>query len=142
MSLLTSLLLPFLLAGETAKPEIAPALKAAGIENVKTSDWNGYQRFDFQLPVDRAGCIVVAPKEPAKGNPWIWRARFFGHQPALDLQLLDRGFHLTYCDVSNLYGSPVAVERSGQIPRFRHRTSRPLPKTRPRRHVPRWPHHL
>jgi pimeloyl-ACP methyl ester carboxylesterase len=43
--------------------------------------------------------------------PWIWRARFFEHQPALDLALLERGFHLVYCDVADLYGGPLAMRR-------------------------------
>jgi len=77
----------------------------------KLSDFHGYRRFDFPLPGDSAKCIVVAPSQPANGHPWIWRARFFGHQPALDLSLLDRGYHLAYCDVGNLYGSKKALDR-------------------------------
>ncbi|MDE0735525.1 MAG: alpha/beta hydrolase [Pirellulaceae bacterium] len=74
----------------------------------KQSVWNGYQRFDFVHQQRR--CIVVTPRNAAKGKPWIWRARFFGHEPQADLVLLKRGFHLAYCDVANLYGSPAAVE--------------------------------
>jgi pimeloyl-ACP methyl ester carboxylesterase len=77
----------------------------------KRSAWHGYERIDFSLPGDGARCILVKPKTPAKGNPWIWRARFWGHQPALDLQLLGKGFHLTYCEVGGLFGAPRAVER-------------------------------
>ncbi len=77
----------------------------------KRSAWHGYERIDFSLPGDGARCILVKPKTPAKGNPWIWRARFWGHQPALDLQLLGKGFHLTYCEVGGLFGAPPAVER-------------------------------
>ena len=77
----------------------------------KRSAWHGYERVDFSLPGDGARCILVKPKTPAKGNPWIWRARFWGHQPALDLQLLGKGFHLTYCEVGGLFGAPRAVER-------------------------------
>ncbi len=32
-----------------------------------------------------------------------------GHEPQTDIALLERGFHLVYCDVSNLFGSPKAV---------------------------------
>ena len=91
-------------------------LAAAGVVHAdwpagKTSDWNGYPRVDFKLPGEEANCIVVSPKTAAPGKPWIWRARFWGHQPALDLQLLAKGFHLTFCDVGNLYGAPSAVKR-------------------------------
>ena len=71
------------------------------------SNWNGFVRFDFE--VDSRACIVVMPKETAEGKPWIWRARFFGHEPQADIALLHRGFHLVYCDVANFFGSPQAV---------------------------------
>ena len=86
---------------------LAPAAWPEG----KGSKWNGYQRLDFALPDDGARCIVVRPKQAAAGNPWIWRARFWGHQPALDLQLLEKGFHLAYCEVSGLFGASTAVKR-------------------------------
>jgi pimeloyl-ACP methyl ester carboxylesterase len=90
---------------------LSPALLAEFIPPGKQSTWNGYSRYDFKLPDEGANCIVVIPKKAAPGNPWIWRARFWGHQPALDLALLEKGFHLTYCEVGNLFGSPTAVKR-------------------------------
>lgn len=54
---------------------------------------------------------IVKPHRIAKGNPWIWRARFWGHEPQTDIDLLEHGFHLTYCDVANMYGSDAAVKR-------------------------------
>ena len=74
----------------------------------RKSQWNGYDRYDFETAGRK--CLVVTPKKAAEGKPWIWRARFFGHQPQADLQLLERGFHLVYCDVANLFGSPSAVK--------------------------------
>ena len=82
---------------------------------VKETTFHQFRQLEFE---NRAAdgsrgtnCRIVEPRISAPGNPWIWRARFFGHQPALDLQLLERGFHLAYCDVANLYGSPEAVAR-------------------------------
>jgi len=69
----------------------------------------GYVRHTFEL--DGVRCYVVLPHEAAKGRPWIWRARFFGHQPQVDIALLERGYHLAYTDVAGLFGSPKAVER-------------------------------
>jgi pimeloyl-ACP methyl ester carboxylesterase len=71
------------------------------------SDWQGFDRYDFT--VDGRKCWVVTPKTAAEGRPWVWRARFFGHEPQVDLALLHEGFHLTYCDVAGLFGSPRAV---------------------------------
>lgn len=84
----------------------------------QNSDWNDYQRRDFQLPETKADATLVLPKEPAEGNPWIWRARFWGHQPALDLALLERGYHLAYVNVGNLYGNPEAMTRGEELHRY------------------------
>lgn len=81
-----------------ARPEAFPG---------KRSSWHGYDRYDFTH--DRRRCLVVAPKSPAPRRPWIWRARFFGHEPQADLALLARGFHLVYMDVAGLFGCPKAV---------------------------------
>ena len=34
----------------------------------------------------------------ADGKPWVWRARFFGHEPQFDIAML-KGYHVVYCDV-------------------------------------------
>ena len=72
-------------------------------------NFHGYQGYDFQL--NGVACKVVEPKTVAEGKPWIWRARFWGHEPQTDVDLLERGFHVVYCDVADLYGAPAAVER-------------------------------
>jgi pimeloyl-ACP methyl ester carboxylesterase len=71
------------------------------------SEWHGYDRYDFRH--DNRNCIVVTPKVTAEHHPWIWRARFFGHEPQTDLVLLKKGFHLVYMDVADLFGCPTAV---------------------------------
>ncbi len=70
--------------------------------------WNGFDCYEFEM-ADRA-CKVVTPKTPHESHPWIWRARFWGHEPQTDIVLLNKGFHLVYMDVANLFGSPKAVE--------------------------------
>jgi pimeloyl-ACP methyl ester carboxylesterase len=73
----------------------------------KKTVWNSYDRYDFVY--DGRKCIAVIPKEAAAGRPWIWRARFFGHEPQTDLALLAKGFHLVYMDVAELFGNAEAV---------------------------------
>jgi len=72
------------------------------------SDWHGYVRHDFD--VDGRPVLVVAPKTPAPGRPWVWHGEFFGHKPAPDIALLGRGFHVVYMSVPDMLGSPRAVE--------------------------------
>ena len=71
------------------------------------SDYHGYERHDFE--VDGCKVIVVAPKTPAPGNPWIWRAEFFDHHPEVDLALVAKGFHLVFIEVGNTFGCPKAM---------------------------------
>lgn len=66
----------------------------------------------FEMYSDEAkGWKVVVPHEVAEGKPWVWRARFWGHEPQFDIEMLKRGYHVVTCNVANLYGSPVAVKR-------------------------------
>ena len=74
----------------------------------KTSDWNGFTRYDFA--VDGRPVLVVAPKKPAAGKPWVWHGEFFGHKPAPDIALLKRGFHVVYMSVPDMLGGPPAVK--------------------------------
>lgn len=64
---------------------------------------------------------VVKPVKTLKHAPWIWRARFWGHEPQADSALLARGFHVVYCDVAELYGNPHAIEIWNQFYDFLHK---------------------
>jgi pimeloyl-ACP methyl ester carboxylesterase len=70
-------------------------------------NFHGFTQYSFE--VDGIESMIVVPKTAAKGKPWIWRARFYGHQPQFDIAMLERGYHLAYSSVANLYGSPTAV---------------------------------
>jgi len=52
---------------------------------------------------------VVFPKNRNDKNLWIWRARFWGHEPQTDIALLEEGFNLVYVDVAGLFGNKKAV---------------------------------
>ena len=81
----------------------------------KESNWNGFKLHKIKLPKSGANARLVIPHTATKGQPWIWRARFWGHQPALDLALLDRGYHLAFVDVGNLYGNETAMARGEEL---------------------------
>ena len=53
---------------------------------------------------------IVFPHEKNQNNYWIWRARFWGHEPQVDKALLEKGFHVVYVDVSNMFGNNEAVQ--------------------------------
>lgn len=67
----------------------------------------GYTCIDFTR--NGHSCKVVQPKWAAPGHPWIWRARFWGHEPQTDIALLERGYHVVYEDVAELFGNAAAI---------------------------------
>lgn len=71
------------------------------------SSYYGYECADFNL--DGRSCKIVRPKAAAKGHPWIWRARFWGHEPQTEVALLQQGFCVVYCDVAELFGNQAAI---------------------------------
>lgn len=74
----------------------------------KRSVYRRFERFDFTL--DNCAAIVVRPKAPAEGSPWVWRAEFFDAFPQIDLALLGKGYHLAYIAVGNTFGCPDALK--------------------------------
>jgi pimeloyl-ACP methyl ester carboxylesterase len=103
----TKLQLALLTSVALIAPHCAGPLEYPGKRSKK--DFHGFARYDFKLKGQ--GCILVAPKAAAEGRPWIWRARFFGHQPQTDVALLNKGYHVAYVNVGGLFGAPEAVKR-------------------------------
>ncbi|GAB3940638.1 GDSL-type esterase/lipase family protein [Spirosoma harenae] len=88
-------------------------------EPVTVSSFYGYDCADFTF--QGRACKVVKPRVVANGKPWIWRARFWGHEPQVDISLLDHGFHVVYCDVAELYGNAEAIDLWNKFYRYMHK---------------------
>jgi alpha-beta hydrolase superfamily lysophospholipase len=71
---------------------------------------------------------IVFPEKSNKEKYWVWRARFWGHEPQVDKALLNAGFHLVYVDVAGLYGNHEAVNRWNDFYRFITRKYKLNPK--------------
>lgn len=93
-------------------PSVAGEVPPPGFPGTK-SDWNGFERHDFE--VDGRPVLVVSPKSPAAGLPWVWHGEFFGHKPEPDIALLHKGFHIVYMSVPDMFGSPTAVAHWNQF---------------------------
>ena len=88
------------------------ALTGKNISKKETSLFPGAKKLfhGFEM-YDNGATKVVVPKDIADGKPWILRARFWGHEPQFDIAMLNKGYHVVYCNVANLLGSPTAVKR-------------------------------
>ena len=95
---------------ELVKLEEGDRLEIAGLigRTAIKSNFYGFECADFSFAGRNAR--IVKPKRTTKGFPWIWRARFWGHEPQTEIALLERGFHVAYCDVAELYGNDEAME--------------------------------
>lgn len=89
-------------------PPALAAPQGAEAPPVDGGRWHNFRRLDFE--VRERECVLVLPAKAAAGRPWIWRTEFFGHEPQVDLALLDRGFHVACMDVQNMYGAPAALD--------------------------------
>ena len=81
---------------------------SAVAENTYPGEKSTWQGFDLY---EKGHTKIVVPKQVAAGKPWVWRARFFDLEPTFDLAMLEQGYHVVYCDVIDLFGSPKAVKR-------------------------------
>ncbi|RKF41978.1 hypothetical protein BCY89_00245 [Sphingobacterium siyangense] len=70
-------------------------------------DFHGFEGYSFLFQGREAK--VIRPKMTALGHPWVWRARFWGHEPQVDIGLLEHGYHVVYCDVAELFGNEEAL---------------------------------
>jgi pimeloyl-ACP methyl ester carboxylesterase len=75
---------------------------------VYADNWHGYNKIN--LVVNNHDGFVIIPTTSTTNKPWIWRTEFFDVEPQGDLALLDKGFHVAYIDVQNMYGAPIALD--------------------------------
>jgi pimeloyl-ACP methyl ester carboxylesterase len=74
----------------------------------EAADFHGYASHTFQ--VDGCQTIVVEPKKPLPGNPWVWRTMFWDAFPEADVESLNAGMHVGYISVGNTFGCPEAMK--------------------------------
>jgi pimeloyl-ACP methyl ester carboxylesterase/lysophospholipase L1-like esterase len=91
-----------------ATPPPATAATSPALFPGKRSNWNGYDKYEFDWNGRMA--TIVAPKSAATGKPWVWHGEFFGHKPDPDIALLGLGFHIVYLKLSDTLGSPATVK--------------------------------
>ncbi|MBQ2038172.1 MAG: hypothetical protein II486_01830 [Thermoguttaceae bacterium] len=94
-------------AAAFAQEKDLETLKKASTYPGAVGEWQGFVCHDFQFEGRPAKLVV--PKEAAPGAPWIWRARFFGHEPQFDVAMLKKGYHVAWLESAPLMGSPKSV---------------------------------
>ncbi len=62
--------------------------------------------------------LIVIPDEPLEGNPTVWRTEFFEAFDIADKALLEKGWHIVYHNVSNMYGAPASLTMMHEFQNF------------------------
>jgi len=75
--------------------------------SAQENDYHGFKCLDFKFEGHDAK--IVFPKSAEPGRHWIWRARFWGHEPQTEIALLEKGFHVVWVDAPELCGNKEAV---------------------------------
>lgn len=63
-------------------------------------------------------CTVVIPENPRKGNPYIWRAEFLGAFDSVDVEMINRGYHLINIELHDMFGAPEAIEEMYKFQKY------------------------
>ena len=72
------------------------------------TDYHGFKCNNFKF--EGYNAKIVFPQNTEAGRHWIWRARFWGHEPQTEIALLKKGFHVVFIDAPELCGNKEAVE--------------------------------
>ena len=62
--------------------------------------------------------VIVSPDNPLEGNPTVWRTEFFEAFDTVDKALLEKGWHIVYHTVSNMYGAPKSLKYMHEFQNF------------------------
>lgn len=62
-----------------------------------------------RMLIDGRTLTLTIPHRTAPGKPWLWVGEFGGHLKATEDALVGQGWHVTWVDVSNRFGSPGAM---------------------------------
>ena len=77
------------------------------VSEAQESDYHGFKCLNFKF--EGRDAKIVFPQKAEAGRHWIWRARFWGHEPQTEVALLGKGFHVVYVDAADLCGNQDAV---------------------------------
>ena len=75
--------------------------------NSQDTLYHGFKCLEFSFEGHDAK--IVFPQKAEEQRHWIWRARFWGHEPQTEIALLEKGFHVVYIDAAEYCGNQEAV---------------------------------
>lgn len=80
------------------------------------SEFAGFRRADFSF--EGRDALIVFPKEPEPQGRWMIKMEYFGAFPALEIELLKRGWHLCYLKNINRWGTDADSDAKARFADF------------------------
>lgn len=81
-------------------------------------EWKGFRRMDFTF--EGMDAILVFPTVPNGKGSWMLKTEYFGAFPALELELLARGWHLAYVKNVTRWCLDEDLDRKARFAAFLH----------------------
>ncbi len=80
------------------------------------SEFCGFKRADFKF--EGRDALIVFPENPDPHGRWMMKMEYFGAFPALEAELLGRGWHLCYLANINRWGTDVDSDAKARFADF------------------------
>lgn len=94
---------------EAHKVRKLPSAEAAPPKTI-----GAYQKREVEMS-DQSTAFIVSDGELKPGTKWLWRMRFFGAFPSVDLAMLEEGWAIGYVDIGGEFGGPRAMTRLSEF---------------------------
>ena len=92
-------------------------------------NWNGFELERFVY--EDAECLIVYPKAALPGNPYAMKTEYWDAFPAVEIALLEKGFHLVYRKNFNRLATPEDCHARARLMDYLTETYRLSPKCVP-----------
>ena len=83
---------------------------------IEKSTWREYECFNINLN-GYEGTLIIPPN-PTEDKRWIWRTEFLGAFDKADISMVEKGWYLSCYKISDMYGSPKAVELMWEFQKY------------------------
>lgn len=76
------------------------------------SEWFGFERLDFEFKGKKA--IIVLPHCKSEGK-WLLKTEYFGAFPELEIEMLNKGYHIAHVDNTTRWCLPEDTQRQAEF---------------------------
>lgn len=82
------------------------------------SDFYGFVKIEFEFEGKKA--LLVYPNNPRKDKKWCFKTEYFGAFPEVQIELLNRGYHIAHIQNETRWCLETDTERQANYAKFLH----------------------